>query len=158
MIEALRSLLAEQKCHDENSPVGAAILYLEKRQHQLDYRDAIRQDLPIGSGEVESAHRHILQKRLKIPGAGWRLELAEEMAQLRAMRANQRWNDFWAKNVPDHHFPLHPNPCFDANAQIYQPEQTPVKSIITCLRPLREIGRHGRFKREPLFRHRVFEG
>jgi hypothetical protein len=97
VIEALRSLPAGQKCNDENSPVGAAILYLEKRKHQLDYRDAISQDLPIGSGEVESAHRHILQKRLKIPGAWWRLERAEEMAQLRAMRANQRWNDFWAK-------------------------------------------------------------
>jgi hypothetical protein len=27
--------------------------------------------LPIGSGEVESAHRYIPQKRLKIPGATW---------------------------------------------------------------------------------------
>jgi hypothetical protein len=57
----------------------------------------IYQGLPIGSGEVESAHRHILQKRLKIPGAWWRLEGAEEMAQLRAMRANNRWNEFWQK-------------------------------------------------------------
>lgn len=95
VIRALQSLPAEQNHSDETSPVGAAIHYLEKRPQQLDYRDAIRRDLPIGSGEVESAHRHILQKRLKIPGAWWRLERAEEMAQLRALRANQRWNDFW---------------------------------------------------------------
>lgn len=97
VIRALRSLPAEKSGTDEDSPVGAAIHYLEKRLHQLDYREALRQDLPIGSGEVESAHRHILQKRLKIPGAWSRLERAEEMAQLRAMRANQRWNDFWEK-------------------------------------------------------------
>ncbi len=44
---------------------------------------------------MESAHKYILQKRLKIPGAWWRIERAEEMAQLRAMRANNRWNEFW---------------------------------------------------------------
>ncbi len=75
--------------------LDTAMAYIEKRRHQFDYREAIRQELPIGSGEVESAHRHILQKRLKIPGAWWRLERAEEMAQLRATRANQRWDDFW---------------------------------------------------------------
>lgn len=95
VIDALRSLLAEQNAADASSPICTAISYLEKRRHQLDYQEAIAQDLPIGSGEVESAHRHILQKRLKIPGAWWCLERAEEMAQLRAMRANQQWNDFW---------------------------------------------------------------
>jgi len=66
--------------------------YLTNRIDQLDYKEAIKRNLPIGSGEVESAHRHILQKRLKIPGACWRLERAEEMAQL---RANNRWGEFW---------------------------------------------------------------
>jgi hypothetical protein len=97
VIAALKSLVPQTGSEDENHPVGAALSYLEKRKHQLDYQDAIRRKLPIGSGEVESAHRHILQKRLKIPGAWWRLERAEEIAQLRAMRANQRWDDFWQK-------------------------------------------------------------
>lgn len=97
VIDALSRLEQGARQPDEITPVGAAIHYLSKRQHQLDYREAIAKQLPIGSGEVESAHRHILQKRLKIPGAWWRLERAEEMAQLRAMRANQRWNEFWEK-------------------------------------------------------------
>jgi hypothetical protein len=99
VIAALESLIPLGKDGDESCPVGTAISYLKKRAHQLDYREAIRQKLPIGSGEVESAHRHILQKRLKIPGAWWRQERAEEMAQLRAMRANQRWNDFWIQKA-----------------------------------------------------------
>jgi len=97
VIDALGCLHTGPEDPDDSTPTGSAIHYLQKRQHQLDDQEAIRNDLPIGSGEVESAHRHILQKRLKIPGAWWRLERAEEMAQLRAMRANQRWDDFWQK-------------------------------------------------------------
>jgi hypothetical protein len=95
VIAALEGLCAQAEEKDANAPVTTAMAYLTKRAHQLDYQNAIAHKLPIGSGEVESAHRHILQKRLKIPGAWWRLERAEEMAQLRAMRANQRWDDFW---------------------------------------------------------------
>lgn len=95
VITRLKSLAPELVGKEGTEALDIAIAYIEKRRHQLDYREAIRQELPIGSGEVESAHRHILQKRLKIPGAWWRLERAEEMAHLRAMRANQRWDDFW---------------------------------------------------------------
>jgi len=52
-------------------------------------------ELPIGSGEVESGHRHILQQRLKIPGAWCLLETADEMSYLRAFRANGRWSELW---------------------------------------------------------------
>jgi hypothetical protein len=30
--------------------------------------------LPIGSGEIESAHRYVIQNRLKIAGAWWKME------------------------------------------------------------------------------------
>lgn len=99
VIRELRALPAAAGGESGRSPVEEAIQYLGKRLHQLDYPEAIRRDLPIGSGEVESAHRHILQKRLKIPGAWWRLERAEEMAQLRVMRANHRWNEFWTQQA-----------------------------------------------------------
>jgi hypothetical protein len=36
--------------------------------------------LPIGSGEIESAHRYIPQKRLKIPGATWHPDTAASIA------------------------------------------------------------------------------
>ena len=92
IISELKNTAEEQKV-----PLQSIIGYLESREEkgQLEYQDAIEQGLPIGSGEVESAHRHFLQKRLKIPGAWWRLSRAEEMAHLRALRANCRWNEFW---------------------------------------------------------------
>jgi hypothetical protein len=47
----------------------------------------------IGSGEVESRHRSVIQKRMKIPGAWWREDNAENM--LRSLRANRDWQDYW---------------------------------------------------------------
>jgi hypothetical protein len=45
--------------------------YLENRRTQLDYPAALAHALPIGSGLIESAHRHLLQARLKLAGAWW---------------------------------------------------------------------------------------
>jgi hypothetical protein len=45
----------------------------------MDYAGARAAGLPIGSGEVEGGHRHVLQKRLKIAGAWWRERNAEWM-------------------------------------------------------------------------------
>ena len=70
--------------------------YLSARIDQLDYPAAIAAGLPIGSGEVESAHRHIMQARLKRAGAWWSEEGAQAMLNLRVMRANGRWKEYWA--------------------------------------------------------------
>jgi hypothetical protein len=62
----------------------------------LDYKSAMANNLPIGSGEIESAHRYIIQKRLKITGAWWLEETAENMLALRTHRANNNWDDYWS--------------------------------------------------------------
>jgi hypothetical protein len=74
--------------------------YLIKRLNQLDYKSAIEADLPIGSGEIESAHRSVIQKRLKIPGAYWTVENANSMLNLRTLRANGRWSEYWSDLRP----------------------------------------------------------
>jgi len=51
--------------------------------------------MPLGSGEIESAHRYIPQQRLKLPGAWWRPDNVEPMLALRVVRANRWWEDFW---------------------------------------------------------------
>ncbi|MFZ1831048.1 MAG: ISKra4 family transposase, partial [Candidatus Competibacteraceae bacterium] len=50
---------------------------------------------PIGSGEIESAHRYIIQERLKLPGAWWSPEHIETMLALRLNRANREWETYW---------------------------------------------------------------
>ena len=83
---------------DENAPVRAALRYLGNRTDQLDYARALALDLPVGSGLIESGHRHVLQARIKKAGAWWTEDNAHALCQLRTLRANLRWEDYWAKN------------------------------------------------------------
>jgi hypothetical protein len=69
---------------------------LSGRRNNLNYHDALANDLPIGSGEIESAHRYIAQQRLKRPGAWWRVDHAEYMLALRINRRNGDWVAYWA--------------------------------------------------------------
>lgn len=79
-------------------PVNAAYQYLHKRRDHLDYAAARRQGLPIGSGEIESGHRHVIQQRLKLAGCWWKETHAQSMLNLRVARANQLWNTYWSEN------------------------------------------------------------
>lgn len=84
---------AEKK--EEETPVEKCYRYIANRQDNLDYKYALDNELPIGSGEIESSHRHVIQKRLKISGAWWKPETAEYMLCLRTLRANNDWNRYW---------------------------------------------------------------
>ncbi|RMD58048.1 MAG: hypothetical protein D6828_03075 [Nitrospirae bacterium] len=79
----------------KEAPVRACYRYIKNRPGQFNYAAAIASDLPIGSGEIESAHRYVIQKRLKIPGAWWKIENAKYMLSLRVLRANNDWDDYW---------------------------------------------------------------
>src|SRR5271165_6930494 len=91
-LQALARHLEPPQLADDQAPVRTCHRYLSGRKNQLDYRDALARDLPIGSGEIESAHRYIAQKRLKLPGAWWRVERADAMLALRVTRINGDWD------------------------------------------------------------------
>lgn len=76
-------------------PCAAVLRDLEARRDYLDYAGARARGLPIGSGEIESGHRSVIQKRLKIAGAWWLEASAEKMLALRTTRANQEWESYW---------------------------------------------------------------
>jgi hypothetical protein len=78
-----------------NDPATACDRYIRNRLSQLDYLGAIRRGLPIGSGEIESAHRYVIQKRLKLSGAWWTPDNVEAMLALRLNRANREWGAYW---------------------------------------------------------------
>ena len=79
----------------EDAPIRGCYRYLTNRPGQFDYHTAIQAGLPIGSGEVESAHRYVIQKRLKLSGAWWTPENAQAMLNLRVTRANGGWDRYW---------------------------------------------------------------
>lgn len=99
VLRNLKRHLEAESLADENAPVRVCWRYLKNRTDQLDYKAALDAYLPIGSGETESAHRHLIQQRLKLPGAWWSTNNAANMAQLRVTRANGEWNEFWNQNA-----------------------------------------------------------
>jgi len=50
--------------------------------------------LPIGSGEIETAHRHVAQKRLKLSGVWRRVDYAEHRIAPRINRLHGDWKAY----------------------------------------------------------------
>lgn len=90
----LEGNLEDAELDDELAPVRAALRYIENRREHLDYKAAVEKDLPSGSGMTEGGHRHVLHPKLKVAGA-WNPRKAHDIAQLRFIRANGEWKDFW---------------------------------------------------------------
>lgn len=95
VLQELQPHLESSAAQDSDAPVRQCHRYLNNRPDQLNYQNAIKRGLPIGSGEIESAHRYIVQQRMKRPGAWWRAHNAEHMLALRLARANRQWNRYW---------------------------------------------------------------
>lgn len=68
VLEAMWPYLETSSVLDEKAPVRKAHRYLKNRLDQVNYRDVIEKKRPIGSGEIESAHRFVVQERLKKAG------------------------------------------------------------------------------------------
>lgn len=98
VLDELAGNLEPPGVREEDALIRACFRYLDNRRDQLDYRSAIAADLPIGSGEVESGHRSVIQERLKISGAWWREENAAKMLALRVTRANGEWESYWSSS------------------------------------------------------------
>lgn len=77
------------------TPVRSAFQYIQERRAHLNYAGAREDQLPIGSGEIESGHRHVIQQRLKLSGGWWTEKNMERMLQLRVARANGWWDFYW---------------------------------------------------------------
>jgi hypothetical protein len=95
VLTAIAPFLEPDTLPAEDAPIRGCYRYLINRPGQFEYHAAIQAGLPIGSGEVESAHRYVIQKRLKLSGAWWTPENAQAMLNLRVTRANGTWNRYW---------------------------------------------------------------
>lgn len=96
--KVLRALALHVEPEDQKeAPVRTAHRHLSERTDQLDYAGARAAGLPIGSGQVEGGHRHVIQERLKLTGCWWKQPNAEAMLGLRVARANRLWDSYWKR-------------------------------------------------------------
>jgi hypothetical protein len=94
-VEAVLKELEEENDKNPNQRLKRLIGYIKRFYNALDYDNFKSMGYPIGSGEIESAHKSIPQKRLKIPGASWNADSIDPMLALRVLRADDWWEDFW---------------------------------------------------------------
>ena len=79
----------------ERKAINKALGYLRRNAPFLDYPTYLAQGLPIATGIIEGACRHLIQDRLGITGARWGLCGAEAMLRLRALHSSRDWDAYW---------------------------------------------------------------
>lgn len=88
----LRGLSAE-----ERKPVDKAAAYLLKRRRQgmMAYDKLLHLGTPIATGVIEGACRHLINDRMDLTGAVWRLPSAEAVLRLRSIRSSGDFEEYW---------------------------------------------------------------
>ncbi len=66
--------------------------YYQRNHKRMMYKTFIDRGYLIGSGAIESAHRHVLQQRLKLSGQRWTMDGLQQMANLRAVYKSKDWD------------------------------------------------------------------
>jgi hypothetical protein len=83
-IRELMECLVHIETNEQLAALDQLVGYYRSNEKRMRYTEFREMGLPIGSGIVESAHKHVLQVRMKRAGQRWALKRARRMARLRA--------------------------------------------------------------------------
>lgn len=97
-----RELLLESKLDDVLANLNqlkiapalrdSSYAYLASNRDRMDYKSYRERGLLIGSGAIESAHRTVMQRRLKRAGQRWSTKGAQRVLTLRVCAMSNRWH------------------------------------------------------------------
>jgi hypothetical protein len=85
-----RSLVAKKR-----EAVDTCARYLLSHAPYLKYDRYLAQGLPIATGVIEGACRHLVKDRMEVTGARWSLLGAEAVLRLRALRSSHDFDEYW---------------------------------------------------------------
>ena len=92
-------LLAELRNLEQEHPqieiISKNLAYLEKRNAYMQYPLFRQQELPIGSGAMESGNKVVIEARLKGAGMHWAIPHVNPMSALRNILCSDRWEEAW---------------------------------------------------------------
>src|SRR5713101_8521913 len=89
VMEELRALATTYR----SKAIPRALGYVVTHAHRMRYVTLERRQLPIGSGQVESAVRRVVNLRFKAPGSFWRETTVSGLMHLRAAFKAGRWDE-----------------------------------------------------------------
>ena len=90
-----RRASTERLSKQKRLKADACAKYLTNKADHLDYPTALAAGWPVASGVIEGTCRYLVADRMDITGARWSVEGAEAVLKLRAVRANNDFNDYW---------------------------------------------------------------
>jgi hypothetical protein len=94
ILDIQRSVAQRGLSKKQRKPVDKCLKYFERHSSMMNYSSFIQQGLPIATGVIEGACRHLVQDRLGITGARWGLDGAEAVLKLRALRCSGDWAEY----------------------------------------------------------------
>ena len=89
VMDARRALAATRR----GKVLKRALGYCEAQAHRMRYATLEAHKLPLGSGQVESAVRRVINLRCKAPGSFWTEARVSGLMHLRAAFKSGRWDD-----------------------------------------------------------------
>jgi len=75
--------------------VALNLEYFRRNPSRMRYGRFRQMNLPIGTGAVEGACKHVVQSRFKRPGTRWSGEGLRYMLALKVLRLNDQWERLW---------------------------------------------------------------
>ena len=88
-IEQIREVKVTTKTQREAQ--AKILTYYTNNKYRMYYKTYKDRELLIGSGPIESAHRFVLQKRMKQSGQKWTKKGGQNVTNLRVAYLNQQW-------------------------------------------------------------------
>ncbi len=100
LVQGLRDRLAPVPVHGPGTKkkrqgLTKVIAYAEPRLGMMDYPQRLAEDLPVATGVVEGAVRHVVGERMDCGGMRWVVGKGEAMLRLRCIEVNGLWDHFF---------------------------------------------------------------
>jgi len=76
--------------------VEKTIRYLTNHGHKMDYKSYLEKGYPISTGLIEGCCGHLIKDRMEHSGMRWTIQGAQNMINLRAVKKNEDWKDYFA--------------------------------------------------------------
>ena len=87
--------------------VDTVCRYLLRNKHAMRYDEYLRTGLPIASGVVEGACRHLVKDRLERAGMRWTIPGAEAILKMRALEICADTSEYWEYHLKQQHARLY---------------------------------------------------
>ena len=105
-----RAATRKQLSQSARKPVDKAADYIDNNRERLQYDHALAHGLPIATGVIEGARRHLVKDRMDITGARWGLDRAEAILKLRSLKISGDLPAYLAFHFEQEHKRNYPQP------------------------------------------------